>query len=641
MTHQLSARLSSISGIATRYGNGIHPYLSLSSSSLQHLALPIMWLHTPTLASSSTIMKKRASKRVATKVGSRSKLNMFISQSLRLKSLKQPSLSSSNDAEWHLREWIVHTDDGANVESRASLSSTTPASTSRGPQSLSSSAAGVTMKVVLAKINRDWDSIHRAEYGIGSRVTTKTSLAVSGVINLFDDLRNEDTINANTKQWLAAIGHNDGYMIASLLINQIPSLILREMKDMGITRAKIECARSVLAAYMARLTCDYLHHYNWIIYEKDPQRLYIPLTELPRLLEQIRLTLQQQMSASLHDHNKGGHGNGHAANQWRWRPSFIQQLTTPSYDACIGNWHLRHFQNQNEWHHYIKQHAPRHVHTNHVHVYNTSIKRAIDALYTGGKFVAFDVEAYEFDQSKILEIGLSTLTPRPPSINDNTNKGRSRSINNRSDGSWPTRIENEYDVTTKHWIISEYAHLRNSQYVSGHPDRFNFGTSITISIDKIKAAIDDAFNDAKVFVGAGIDGDVKFLKRLGVTMNNKTLSSPSHISGKSNGIKDYNGTNRTSSRPINDNGNGNGSNGNNGLHTLDVQHINKSLYLPSITTSLHVQLTHHDIPFSYLHNAGNDSHYTMLLLLRQLSLYQAHVQSNHYSTAPSIHQHYR
>ena len=82
-------------------------------------------------------------------------------------------------------------------------------------------------------------------------------------------------------------------------------------------------------------------------------------------------------------------------------------------------------------------------------------------------FICVDIEAYEKNQRQITEIGISTLD-----TNDlvNTPPGEGGS-------EWMKKIR------ARHFRIKEYAHLTNSKYVSGCPDKFveEFGTSEWIS----------------------------------------------------------------------------------------------------------------------------------------------------------------
>ncbi|KAF2280373.1 uncharacterized protein EI97DRAFT_430114, partial [Westerdykella ornata] len=131
-------------------------------------------------------------------------------------------------------------------------------------------------------------------------------------------------------------------------------------------------------------------------------------------------------------------------------------------------------------------------------------------------FVSIDVEAYEKDHSKILEIGVAILDTRslldtPPGV-DGEN--------------WRSKIQ------ARHFLIKENQHLRNYEFVRGCPDRFEFGTSTTIPLEVAAAAVEGCFlppfggsmelNDGieleqrkVVLVGHDTQTDMEYLKKIG------------------------------------------------------------------------------------------------------------------------------
>ncbi|KAK2743665.1 hypothetical protein FQN57_004774 [Myotisia sp. PD_48] len=92
-------------------------------------------------------------------------------------------------------------------------------------------------------------------------------------------------------------------------------------------------------------------------------------------------------------------------------------------------------------------------------------------------FVSIDVESNERCHTQITEIGLSVLdtldlTAIPPG----------------QDGyNWMNKIR------SRHFRISEYASVVNRDFVSGCPDKFEFGESEWISVREVRAAIDSCF----------------------------------------------------------------------------------------------------------------------------------------------------
>ncbi|KAL2354964.1 hypothetical protein BJ546DRAFT_822309, partial [Cryomyces antarcticus] len=130
-------------------------------------------------------------------------------------------------------------------------------------------------------------------------------------------------------------------------------------------------------------------------------------------------------------------------------------------------------------------------------------------------FVAIDLEAYEFAQHKITEIGISTL-----------DVGHLANVAAGADGSaWLSKIR------TRHLLVEEYANLVNRRYVKGCPDKFDFGISEWIPLSSAARTLTDAFRvpaDADsssppatskkyrdvILVGHGLSNDTDYLKRI-------------------------------------------------------------------------------------------------------------------------------
>ncbi|CAO2648654.1 Nn.00g079210.m01.CDS01 [Neocucurbitaria sp. VM-36] len=82
-------------------------------------------------------------------------------------------------------------------------------------------------------------------------------------------------------------------------------------------------------------------------------------------------------------------------------------------------------------------------------------------------FVCVDVESYERAHHKITEIGVATLDTRELT-----------GIAPGKDGvNWRKMIR------ARHFRINEYRHLVNSEFVTGCPDRFDFGTSTPVNLE--------------------------------------------------------------------------------------------------------------------------------------------------------------
>ena len=159
-------------------------------------------------------------------------------------------------------------------------------------------------------------------------------------------------------------------------------------------------------------------------------------------------------------------------------------------------------------------------------------------------FVCVDVEAYEKDQHKITEIGISTLDTRD--LND---------ISPGEGGAgWMKKIR------ARHFRIVEHAHLVNTEFISGCADNFmeRFGTSEWISLKEAPQVVASCFRhpfsapgqyypypgdpnqvgrhgsgsqylppinntEAKrnvVLVGHDIKADIEFLRKIGYDVSN-------------------------------------------------------------------------------------------------------------------------
>ncbi|MCJ1462292.1 hypothetical protein MMC07_000892 [Pseudocyphellaria aurata] len=127
-------------------------------------------------------------------------------------------------------------------------------------------------------------------------------------------------------------------------------------------------------------------------------------------------------------------------------------------------------------------------------------------------FVSVDVEAFEYDQSLITEIGISTLDTKDlvgiqPGVRGSTWVGRIRS---------------------HHFRVREHGHLVNRKHVAGCPGKFDFGESGWISIKDVSSILEYNCHPARpshsgemyrvVLVGHDVSGDVKYLSQIGVNI---------------------------------------------------------------------------------------------------------------------------
>lgn len=174
-------------------------------------------------------------------------------------------------------------------------------------------------------------------------------------------------------------------------------------------------------------------------------------------------------------------------------------------------------------------------------------------------FISIDIEAFEFSQQKITEIGISIYDPLKEALSFVPN------------------------FTNIHILIKEHLHLRNGKYVVDNKDRYLCGNSIILTKNEalkfIQSLLDhylisryETHGMNSILVGHDIKGDIKWLKQLG-------LHLPANVK------------------------------------SLDTQIISR-LSNGSNQLGLGKILNRYGIPHSYLHNAGNDAYFTLLLLLK-------------------------
>ncbi|CAO3633323.1 unnamed protein product [Cunninghamella blakesleeana] len=188
-------------------------------------------------------------------------------------------------------------------------------------------------------------------------------------------------------------------------------------------------------------------------------------------------------------------------------------------------------------------------------------------------FVSLDIEAYELDHSILLEIGWSLFDSQTNQFQD------------------------------QHYMMEPYSHLRNGRYVEDQKLQFQFGTSVWCTLDQ---ALDELYKDLAwatyrdggfILVGHGLKSDILYLKKQHFTWPKiKEMDLDGNI------ILDPNRTSNvhdSSMVTI--------------INTDDLFgcHINDLHNPPSLGKCLH----HFHIDHSFLHNAGNDAHYTLDLML--------------------------
>ncbi|GIZ39641.1 hypothetical protein CKM354_000301600 [Cercospora kikuchii] len=174
--------------------------------------------------------------------------------------------------------------------------------------------------------------------------------------------------------------------------------------------------------------------------------------------------------------------------------------------------------------------------------------------------VAIDCEAFEMDQSKVTEVGISTI--------DTTSV---RALQPQSYGqSYPL-------IASSHYRIKEHGHLRNRRYSKGNPKNFQHGKTAWVSIEEAREVLRAMLEDAEgtrevVLVGHALQNDLAYLRRLGID----ALAIP------------------------------------NVVLQLDTQRIATP---KKLSPGLGKLLTALGIPADNLHNAGNDAHFTLRAVL--------------------------
>lgn len=187
-------------------------------------------------------------------------------------------------------------------------------------------------------------------------------------------------------------------------------------------------------------------------------------------------------------------------------------------------------------------------------------------------FIAFDVEAYERDNNKITEIGVSVLDTLDlagvPPGKDGTN--------------WHAKIR------TRHLRVKENKHLENKEFVQGCANRFEFGQSEFVSLKDVPMILAACFRPPYfagpdspnynssvkrnlILLGHNINADISYLHRIG-----------------------YNPLNLSTV-----------------LECLDTSILDRVWRRDINQRSLGAILYELGLPSWNLHNAGNDAHYTL------------------------------
>lgn len=206
--------------------------------------------------------------------------------------------------------------------------------------------------------------------------------------------------------------------------------------------------------------------------------------------------------------------------------------------------------------------------------------------------ICVDVEANEFLHKQITEVGVSTLdTAELVDLAPGANGCN-----------WVSRIR------TRHFRIEENTHIVNSRFMSGCPDQFQFGESEIVPLSDIVRVVEACFKppysstvnlqqpaEAQqrnlIFVGHEGSMDIAYLRSLGCT----SIFAPQTGDGQSKNTKLE-------------------------LADMFIDQLDTNVLYRSLTrdfngTSLGRVLCSLGVNGWFLHNAGNDAHYTMQALI--------------------------
>ncbi|KAF9181149.1 hypothetical protein BGZ51_005654 [Haplosporangium sp. Z 767] len=113
-------------------------------------------------------------------------------------------------------------------------------------------------------------------------------------------------------------------------------------------------------------------------------------------------------------------------------------------------------------------------------------------------FISVDIESFEFDHSRILEIG------------------------------WSIWVPSEKKYVDKHYAISDFRHLKNGKYVADRRDRFMFGETVWATLKESIVAFQDTLETAAgrnaqgmfALIAHDMSSDEGYLRKMGVQFPN-------------------------------------------------------------------------------------------------------------------------
>ncbi len=188
-----------------------------------------------------------------------------------------------------------------------------------------------------------------------------------------------------------------------------------------------------------------------------------------------------------------------------------------------------------------------------------SLKRSIDSGKVR-RLLAFDVEAFEFDHRRLLELGAALYI-----------------VSSSSD---PPNIQ------TWHFVMHENERKQNGKYCANNRDNYMFGKTQVKRISEVfEWLMTEMSQPHTAIVGHNLQADLRYLcQAIGSTT-----------------VKFNHGWLR-------------------GRQHFDTQAIFKEVYLRPHEEKLEKLLRHFGIEHGYLHNAGNDAYYTLITALKLADL---------------------
>jgi len=132
---------------------------------------------------------------------------------------------------------------------------------------------------------------------------------------------------------------------------------------------------------------------------------------------------------------------------------------------------------------------------------------------------------------------------------------------------------------TRHLIIEENRERRNGKYCDDNRDNFSFGKSEIIPKEQAVQIVKEMFQDISLWVFHNASAELNFLNHLGITVPTTAVVDTqciSYLLPERNGLK------------------------------IGLTDLLKELNIPSL----------------FMHNAGNDSHFTLLSLLALVDLFR-------------------